>query len=339
LAFSSRNEMKNFSYLEPTGTKEALAFLAQYEGRARILAGGTDLVPQLKKGLFAPEAIISLGKIGELRRVSTSEEGLEIGAMVTLGALERNLFLSAHYPALRDALAHVAVPSIRNVATLGGNVCLDTKCIYRDQVHTWERNLEPCFKLGGKRCYVVREGTRCHASLAADTAPVLVASEAKAKILSSTGERTVPIDTLYTGNGIRPLQLREEILAQISLPAFGRGRGAAYRRYSMRKALDFQKASAAVSLTRDGERCSSARIVLGGVAPGPIRLIESEKFLNGKSVSDDLLWQVARKGPDEALRITASGRLDDVMAGVVSTLLFDSFSEAWARTKDSGERE
>jgi carbon-monoxide dehydrogenase medium subunit len=182
----------------------------------------------------------------------------------------------------------------------------------------------------------VREGTKCHASFAADTAPVLVALEANAKILSSAGERTVPIETLYTGNGIRPLKLREEILVQISLPTLGEGTGAAYKRYSLRKALDFQTASAAVCLTREGEGCSSARIVLGGVAPGPIRLIESEKSMKGEIVSDDLLRQVARKAPGEALHITGSGRLDEVMARLVSNLLYDSLGEAWVRTKEPG---
>jgi 4-hydroxybenzoyl-CoA reductase subunit beta len=328
--------MKDFDYFEPENLEQAFALLERYQGQARILAGGTDLVPQMKRGILAPAAIVSLGKIPELQEIRVDEEGLFIGAMVSLGALQRHPSLVSRYRALRDALSNLAVPAIRTLATLGGNVCLDTKCIYRDQVRTWERALEPCLKMGGKRCYVVREGKKCHASLAADTVPALIALHAQARVLSPAGERTVPLESVYTGNGIKPINLKsQEILARIFLPAQRGEGGSAYHRFSWRKALDFPLASAAVSVKREDDICTEARIVLGGVAPGPVVLLEAEALLKAEALktgapSYDLFRQVAHKTQEEAIRITRSGRMDDFTGRIVAVLVYQSLGRAWS---------
>ena len=193
--------------------------MARYKGRAKILAGGTDLVPQMKRSLVCPEVVINLSRIPALREMKESSKGLKIGALVPLGILERSAAVASRYPGLKEAIRHLAVPAIRNAGTIGGNVCLDTKCIYRDQVQTWERALAPCFKMGGKRCYFVPGGKTCHASLAADTVPILIALRAKAKVLSLKKGKTIPLEALYTGNGIRPLALSaEEMVGEIFLP-------------------------------------------------------------------------------------------------------------------------
>ena len=322
--------MKNFSYFEPLEIPKALSLLAEHKGKAKIMAGGTDLVPQMKRGLFAPEAVIHLGRISSLREIQESEEGLRIGAMVTLGSLERNSLLLSSYPGLQAAVGHVAVPAIRNSGTIGGNLCLDTKCIYRDQTQTWERALEPCFKSGGQRCYVVRGSKTCHASLAADTASMLIALQARAKILSINGERTVPVEDLYSGNGVQPLSLSaEELLAEIVLPRAPSQGGSAYRRYSLRKAIDFPVVSTAVSLAKRNGTCTEARIVLGAVAPRPLRLLEAETALRGKTVTDSLLKDCAREAPREALQISKSGRIDRFTREMISSLVFQALKKAW----------
>ncbi len=322
--------MKKFSYFEPAEIKAALSLLAENKGKTKIMAGGTDLVPQMKRGLLAPDAVINLGKISSMQEIHESQEGLKIGAMVTLGSLERNGRVRTLYPGLQAAVAHVAVPAIRNAGTIGGNICLDTKCIYRDQVQTWERALEPCFKSGGQRCYVVRGSKTCHASLAADTVALLMALKARAKIFSLTGERTVPIEDLYSGNGIQPLgPLPDELLTEIFIPRPEPKGGAAYARYSLRKAVDFPMVSTGVSLTQRNGTCTEARIVLGAVAPRPLRLIEAETALTGKTITDLLLKECAREAPREALQISKSGRIDRFTREMITSLVFQALKRAW----------
>jgi 4-hydroxybenzoyl-CoA reductase subunit beta len=322
--------MKNFSYFEPAEIKTALSLMTEQKGKAKIMAGGTDLVPQMKRGLSAPEAVIQLGRISSLREIQESEEGLRIGAMVTLGSLERNDRIHALYPGLQAAVGHVAVPSIRNAGTIGGNVCLDTKCLYRDQTQTWERALEPCFKSGGQRCYVVRGSKTCHASLAADTVSMLIALQARARILSITGKRTVPVEDLYSGNGIQPLGLLpDELLTEIFIPRPEPKGGAAYLRYSLRKAVDFPMVSTGVSLVKKNGVCKEARIVLGAVAPRPLRLAEAEKSLEGKQITESILRDCAREAPREALQISKSGRIDRFTREMITSLVFQALKKAW----------
>ena len=322
--------MKNFSYFEPAEFREALSLLAEHQGKAKLLAGGTELIPQMKRGLSAPGTVIHLKGIPALREISEGEEGLRIGAAVTLGSLERNPLLVSRYPSLHTAVTHVAMPAVRNSGTIGGNICLDTKCIYRDQVQTWDRALPPCFKSGGDRCYVVRGGKTCHASLAADTVPILIALKAKAKILSLAGERVIPVEELFTGNGIQPLRLSEnEILTEISIPRQEANGGAAYFRYSMRKAIDFPAASAAVFLAKKNGTCTEAKVVLGAVAPRPLRLLETEKALNGQRITESWLQDCARQAPQEALQISKSGRMDRFTREITASLVFQALKKAW----------
>ena len=322
--------MKNFSYFEPTEIKTALYLLAEHKPKAKIMAGGTDLVPQMKRGLLAPDTLIQLGKISSLQEIQESQEGFKIGAMVTLGSLERNGRVGALYPGLQAAVGHVAVPAIRNSGTMGGNICLDTKCIYRDQTQTWERALEPCFKSGGQRCYVVRGGKTCHASLAADTVSMLIALKARARILSTTGERTLPVEDLYSGNGIRPLSLLpDELLTEIFIPRPEPKGSAAYLRFSLRKAVDFPMVSTGVSLARSNGTCTEARIVLGAVAPRPLRLAEAERSLEGKQITESILRDCAREAPREALQISKSGRIDRFTREMITSLVFQALKKAW----------
>jgi len=331
--------MKNFSYYEPENSKEALALLAKHKGRARILAGGTDLVPQMKRGLASPEVVINLSRIAGLRQMKESSQGLKIGALVPLGVLERSATLASRYPGLKEAISHLAVPGIRNAATIGGNVCLDTKCIYRDQVQTWERALAPCFKMGGKRCYVVPGGRTCHASFAAETVPVLITLRARAKVLSLRGQKILPVEALYTGNGIRPLALSPgEMVGEIFLPRPEKGMGSAYLRYSMRQAIDFPLASAAVCLVEKKGICAEARVVLGAVAPRPLRLGQVETALQGQKITEDLLNQCSRQAPEEALRISRSGRIDSFTKTMITHLVYQALNRAWPAT-DRSEKE
>lgn len=293
-----------------------------------ILAGGTDLVPRMKRGLISPVSVINVARIASLQGIEQGEEGVKIGAMVPLAALENHSLLASPYSALHKASSHVASPSLRNVATLGGNVCLGTKCIYADQVQTWRRALDPCLKRGGKSCFVVRGGKTCHASLASDTIAALIALGAKGTIVSPSGERTIPLEELYTGNGVHPLSLGYgELLSQIVLPPLPPGARSTYLRYSFRKAIDFPLVSAGFYMEQEGGVCVQARIVLGAVAPMPIRLSELEGHLKGKRVTPDLLRERSEEAPKEALKKSKSGRIDAFVRGMVTHLVYQGLME------------
>jgi 4-hydroxybenzoyl-CoA reductase subunit beta len=267
-----------------------------------------------------------------------SAQGLRIGALVPLGVLERSAAVASRYPGLKEAIRHLAVPAIRNAGTIGGNACLDTKCIYRDQVQTWERALAPCFKMGGKRCYVVPGGKICHASFAADTVPVLIILRAKAKVVSLRGEKTLPVEDLYTGNGIRPLTLSaEEMVGEIFLPRPEKGMCSAYLRYSMRQAIDFPLASAAVGLVEKKGICAEARVVLGAVAPRPLRLAQVETVLKGQKITEELFKKCSRQAPGEALRISQSGRIDSFTKTMITNLVYQALKQAWPAKDLRGE--
>ena len=322
--------MKNFSYFEPRDLATAVALLAEHQGRAKILAGGTELVPQMKRGLSAPEVVLSLGGLAGLKGMAEDAGGLRIGAMASLGTLEQSPLLASRYAALQEAAERVASRPIRNAGTIGGNICLDTKCIYRDQSQTWERALPPCYKSGGGRCYVVRGGKGCHASLAADTVPALIALQAKGKVLSPGGEKTVAIESLYTGNGLRPTSLGpQELLTEILLPRSQAGFGSAYCRFSHRQAIDFPVASAAVWLKGEAKACAEARVVLGGIAPGPVRLPQVEAALRGQTVTADLLRQCSQRASEEALQRSKSGRIDGFTRGLIASLVFQALNKVW----------
>ncbi len=324
-------KIRNFTYFAPAEVSSGLSLLAEFKGQAKIMAGGTDLVPQMKRGLTSPEVIINLSGVPGLREMKEGPEGLSMGALVPLGVLERSPFIASRYPGLHEAVRHLAVPAIRNAGTVGGNVCLDTKCIYGDQVQTWERALAPCFKRGGKRCYVVPDGKTCHASLAADTIPILIALQAKAKILSLKGEKILPLDALYTGNGIRPLSLSpEEMVGEIFLPLPEKGIRSVYLRFSLRQALDFPSASVAICLTQREGICTEVRVVLGAVAPRPLRLAQVEGALEGKKIMDPILRECSRQAPEEAWQMAQSGRMDAFTKTMITSLVYQGLKKAWA---------
>jgi 4-hydroxybenzoyl-CoA reductase subunit beta len=348
--------MKNFAYFEPEEVGSALTLLAEHRGQAKIMAGGTDLIPQMKRGLIFPAAVVNLSKVPSLKKMEQSQKGLRIGAMVPLSILERSPLLASRYPALQEAVRHVAARPIRNSGTIGGNICLDTKCIFRDQSQTWKRALEPCFKMGGERCYVVPGGKTCHASFAADTVPVLIALQAKVKIVSSSAtdpptlegggeggggqqvpsmsssgrERMIPVEELYTGNGLQPLALsQEELLSEIFLPFPPSAAECVYLRFSLCKAMDFPLVSAVIFLERKNGLCSEARIVLGAVAPRPLRLTQLEESLKGEKITESLLHDCSIKAPEEAWQISKSGRMDAFTRKMITHLVYQGLKKTW----------
>ncbi len=299
-----------FPFHAPASLPEALERLRDLPG-ACLIAGGTDLVVLMKDRLQRPSALISLGRVEALKDIRRGSDGLDLGAMVSLGLLERRPEVERSYPALAQALRFLAAPPIRNQATLGGNLCLDTKCLYYNQSRRWPRNLSPCLKAGGGVCHVAPAGRRCFAALAGDTVGPLLLYGAELTLARAEGERRIPLQSFFTNDGLRPLQrAADELLSRVHLPPPAPRSAVAYTRFAYRKALEFSQVNLSVSLRLDeGGRVGASRMVVGGVGPAPVEVTDCLKGLLGERPSARLWQAAAEEAPQEALRRSKSPRL------------------------------
>ncbi len=253
--------LRPFELARPATLEEALALL-HTERRTAILAGGTDLVPKMKRGQVEAELVISLAGLGELRYIRDEPDRLRIGAGTTLRALERS-DAAARFPGLHQALGGIATPIIRNVATVGGNLLQDTRCRYYDRSALWREAVGHCLKKDGDVCQVAPSGGRCFATLCSDLAPILIVLDAEVT-LAGRGMRSTALDRLYAEDGMAHLRLAGEILTEISVPRLGLR--AAYRKLRLRDGFDFPEVGVAVALREDGD-VTDLRIAVSGVGP------------------------------------------------------------------------
>jgi xanthine dehydrogenase YagS FAD-binding subunit len=294
--------MKAFANANPRDLQQAVARLAQArgEGRSAVLAGGgSDLLGMIKDGLVAPDLLVNLKAVRGLDDVRASAEGVAIGGLTTLEALGRHPLIRRQYTALAEAADSVGTPQIRNVGTLAGNVCQRPWCWYY-------RNGFPCLKNGGSECFAAAGENQFHAIFGggpsyivhpSDTAPALVALEARFRLVGPRGERMVPAAEFFTLPSRQPARENvlgeDEVLAEVMLPAAAATARSTYFKILDREAWTHAVVSAAVVLDMDGEVCRNARVVLGGVAPIPWRLPRVERLLEGKAMTPELAAQAA----------------------------------------------
>lgn len=209
-----------FTYLAPVSVGDAVKLMADHGPEAMFVAGGTDLYPNMKRGQFEPSVLVGLRDIGDLSGVSGSAKtGLTIGAGTTLSAVSSHAEVARHYPGLATAAGLVSSPQIRNMGTLGGNVCVDTRCNYYNQSHQWRKAVNFCMKKDGEICLVAPSSSRCWAVSSSDTAPVLWSLGAHVRLVGPDGERVIPITALYQDDGIQYLSKRpDEVLTDILVP-------------------------------------------------------------------------------------------------------------------------
>ncbi|MBZ5529037.1 MAG: FAD binding domain-containing protein [Acidobacteriia bacterium] len=281
--------LPDFQVLRPRTNAEAVELLARHAGDIRIIAGGTDLVPSMRQKLFTPKFVLDIRAIAELNGIRESAAGLSIGAMTTLAAIERHPAIRKNYSVLREATITVASPVIRNMATLGGNICLDTRCLWYNQSLAWRKSCGFCIKKDGNLCHVAPGGTKCWAAFSADTPPALLCLGAQLEILSPQGVRIVPLQDLYSGAGEAPLKLAStDLLAAIHLPAASSGLHGAYKKLRIRGSIDYPLAGVAVTF-RNGAGNPTAnsimkdvRVAITAVNPAPLLVREAAKQLEGK---------------------------------------------------------
>jgi 4-hydroxybenzoyl-CoA reductase subunit beta len=262
--------LPQFTLLRPATLEEA-ARLAR-EPRARVIGGGTGLIPNLRLGLGAPRTLVSLEALEELRRIEVSEAGWRIGAGVSLQVLSEEENLPA---ALREAARSVAAPAHRSAATLGGNLCLDTRCVYYNQSEPWRRANGYCLKHDGDTCHVAPQGKKCRAAYSGDLAPALLVLDAKIEIAGALR----PLQSLYQDDGAQHLSLQPgEILAAVDLPP-AKGRSG-YAKLRTRGSIDFPLAGVAMALSMNGKVVEELRVALTGTNSRPF-LVEGTQTLAG----------------------------------------------------------
>ncbi len=285
--------LPQFQYIEPKSLKEASRLLRQ-AGRKKILAGGTDLLTLMRMRLEKPAFVIGMGAIPGLSFIRYHKgRGLRIGAFTPLSAICDASEVKEHCPMLAQAAEKIASPQMRNAATLGGNILLDTKCPYYNQSPLWLESGERCLKAGGNICLAVRGQKSCYAVWSSDTAPALVVLGARVKLVRSEKVRWLPIEQLYTGVGDKPWKIAaDEILTEVLIPeASCRSRGE-YLRFSQREVIDFPVVSVAVAHYRN-KKLAEFRIAAGGVDPAPKRLLRAEASLRDQHIDEDLARKAA----------------------------------------------
>jgi 4-hydroxybenzoyl-CoA reductase subunit beta len=302
---SEKNEMKlpEFDLVQPHSLQEAFSLLGEHNRKAVLLAGGTALLVALRYRLSEPKVVIGLKGLNTLDYITRNENGgLAIGSMVTLETLEKSPLVVNGYPSLAQAAQLVAVPPIRRKATIGGNLCLDTRCIYYNQSEFWRTAQEACFKRGGNICHSVPKGRRCQAVYQGDLGPVLLALGAEVKIASAKGERIIPLAEFFTGRGEKPNVLKaEEIVVEVRIPPSGIEVAVAYEKLRVREGMEFPMAGVAVMVkkTQDGT-IEKAKLVLGAVGSSPIEVPNAARLLEGHKPTDDLIQSVSREAMDQA---------------------------------------
>jgi 4-hydroxybenzoyl-CoA reductase subunit beta len=289
--------LPRFRYIAPRSLAEAATAVADLGPEAAPLAGGTDLLPNMKRRQQTPATLVGLRGIRELSlRSGDPARGLTLGAMTRLSALERDAVLGAAWPALRRAASLVATPPLRNMGTLGGNLCLDTRCSYYDQTHEWRQSIGFCMKKDGDVCWVAPGSERCWAVSSSDTAPVLCALGAEVTLVSRAGERRIPVAELFADDGIRHLSRRpDEILAAVHLPPAAPGERASYQKLRRRGSFDFPVlgVAARVRLSAAGA-VEEARIFVSGAGSRPQEARAAGEFLVGKSMANpDVVLEAA----------------------------------------------
>jgi 4-hydroxybenzoyl-CoA reductase subunit beta len=283
-----------FTYLAPVSVGDAVKLMADHGPEAMLVAGGTDLYPNMKRRQFEPTVLVGLRGIRDLASVRRpTGGGLAIGAGITLTAVSRHAEVRAHYGALATAAGAVSTPQLRNVGTLGGNVCVDTRCNYYNQSYQWRKAVNFCMKKDGEICLVAPGSPRCWAVSSSDTAPVLWSLGASVRIAGPAGERTIPISALYQDDGIQYLTKQPgEIVTEIVLPAAD-GVRSAYLKLRRRGSFDFPVLGVAAALRMDGERVREARIVLGAVASLPREAREAASRLVGERLTAETIDRAA----------------------------------------------
>jgi 4-hydroxybenzoyl-CoA reductase subunit beta len=304
--------LPQFKLLRPRTLEEATSLLTKYGGGSgahavRIVAGGTDLIPSMRQELFEPEYVLDIRHIAELKGIRQQGSGVEVGALTSLTTIEHSDLLRRRYPVLTEAAATVASPLLRNMGTIGGNICLDTRCLWYNQSLTWRKGCGFCIKKDGDLCHVAPGGTRCWAAFSGDTPPALLCLNAEIEIASASGLRRIPLQEFYNNDGVAYRNLQpNEIVTRVFLPASSADYRGVYRKLRVRGSIDYPLAGIAIVMKRSNGHIAEARVAITAVNPAPLLVKGASEMLAGKIVDEALAEAVGNLAAKTAKPLTTS---------------------------------
>jgi 4-hydroxybenzoyl-CoA reductase subunit beta len=281
--------------------------LDEKASKVRILAGGTDLLPSMRQRLFSPEHVLDMRRIGELVGIRRSEQGIEIGALTTLRDIEHSDYLRQHYPVLVEAAKTVATPVIRNMGTIAGNICLDTRCLWYNQSLAWRKSCGFCLKKDGNLCHVAPGGTKCWAVFSGDTPPALLCLDAEVEIMSARGRRRIPLRDFYTGEGDVYRRLEpNELISRVYLPSSSAEYRGIYRKLRVRGSIDYPLAGVALAIKQESGHIEDLRLAMTAVNPAPTLVEGIPAALQDASTSNELAASIGELAAGTAKPLTTS---------------------------------
>ena len=286
--------LPSFDLIRPRTLAELMAARAAHP-QSRMLGGGTDLMVNIRRGIVAPPVLIEINDVSELREIRADAHKLEIGAAVTLSEVAAHPDVMRHYPAVAQAAGHIAGPTHRNMGTVGGNLALDTRCIFYNQSEWWREANRHCLKTTGDICHVAPKSRGvCFATFSGDVAPALLVFDAEIDIAGPSGQRTLSLADLYIGyarqdepvtetrgDGKHFLALRPGEIITAARVRNTPGLRSAYDKIRIRRSIEYPVAGVAVALRRDGDTLADLRVAFTGTNPRPVRLSGTQELCGG----------------------------------------------------------
>ncbi|HEY6306875.1 MAG TPA: FAD binding domain-containing protein [Candidatus Angelobacter sp.] len=308
-----------FKFFRPRTIEEAVEHLARHCANLQVLAGGTDLLPSMKQRLFAPAYLMDIRGIEELNGIHVRPGlGVEIGGLTPLSVVEDSELIRRDYRVLHEAAKTVASPILRNMGTLGGNICLDTRCVWYNQSLQWRRSCGFCIKKDGDLCHVAPGGKKCWAAFSADTPPALLCLDAELEIAGPRGFRRVPIKDFYTNIGDARIKLvHNEMLTRVILPEASSGWKGSYLKLRIRGSIDYPLAGVAVAVKQNGGPIEHARVAITAVNPAPLLVAAAEHALVGKHIDEHVATVVGELAAKTAKPLTTSALTPEYRREVV----------------------
>jgi len=297
-----------FKLLRPRSLEQAVSYLVKHGDELMVLAGGTDLLPSMKQKLFAPAYVMDIRGIEEIQGIHVVPgTGVEIGALTPLSAIEDSEFIRRDYRVLHEAAMTVASPILRNMGTLGGNICLDTRCIWYNQSLQWRRSCGFCIKKDGDLCHVAPGGKFCWAAFSGDTPPALLCLGAEIEIVGPEGLRRIALKDFYTNVGDARMKLkRNEMLTRVFLPEASSGWKGSYMKLRIRGSIDYPLVGVAVACKKNGGPVEAARVAITAVNPAPLLVHGAEHALVGKQIDEHTATVVGELAAKMAKPLTTS---------------------------------
>jgi 4-hydroxybenzoyl-CoA reductase subunit beta len=323
--------LPSFEVVRPKTLEAALEALDHYGLDAQIVAGGTDLIPSMKQQLFLLRVLVDIKPLRELDYIRyDAERGLEIGALAKITSIAESTAIRRHFPVLSEAARTIASPLLRNMGTLGGNLCLDTRCLYYNQSEFWRESLGCCLKKDGTVCHVAPGGKFCWAVFSGDSAPALVALGATVQLAGPRGTREAPLEDLFLNDGMARLnKSRDEMVVSVRVPASSAGMQGTYKKLRVRQSIDYPLAGVAAVMRKNAEGiCLEARVALTAVNPAP-RLVAAASLLAGKPYDAELVEQVAHEAIRTAKPLRTSASTPEYRRQMVRVFVRRALRELW----------